>query len=148
MMHQKITLSLWFHQEDGDVNQVVEYYKDIFGESFHEGPVIPLGDTPGGKSSLCHVQLFGIEYALLCTSNEHHSFNDSASLVIKCAGQDEIDMYWDYFTKEGKVSNCGWCQDRWGLSWQIIPENLGELLQRPNGFQVMMGQQKIIINQY
>ena len=147
-MHQKITLSLWFHQEDGDVNQVVEYYKTIFQDSMHAGSTIPLGETPGGKSSLCHVRIFDQEYALLCTSQEHHLFNDSASLVIHCNDQAEIDRYWNYFTDQGQAANCGWCQDRWGLRWQVIPNNLGELLQRTNGFQVMMGQKKIIINQY
>ncbi len=76
------------------------------------------------------------------------SLNDSISLIILCDSQEEIDLYWDYFTKDGRESQCGWCIDKLGLRWQIIPSNLDELMSRPNANEIMMSQKKIVISEY
>ena len=68
--------------------------------------------------------------------------------MINCDGQNEIDKYWDYFTKEGNEVQCGWCIDKFGLRWQVLPKNLAELMSKPNAFKVMMGQKKIVIKDY
>jgi predicted 3-demethylubiquinone-9 3-methyltransferase (glyoxalase superfamily) len=60
----------------------------------------------------------------------------------------EIDKFWNYFTKEGKESQCGWCIDKYGLRWQVIPNNLREFMARPNAWEVMMKQKKIVIAEY
>jgi predicted 3-demethylubiquinone-9 3-methyltransferase (glyoxalase superfamily) len=148
MAEQKLTMSIWFQEDNGDIEKVVDYYQAIFKEHWKSGPVIPLGITPSGKASMCQVNVMGKDCSLLCTSEQHHELNDAVSLVIHCANQEEIDRYWNYFTQEGKEAPCGWCQDRYGLRWQIIPADLGKLLQRENGYQIMMGQKKIIIDQY
>jgi predicted 3-demethylubiquinone-9 3-methyltransferase (glyoxalase superfamily) len=59
----------------------------------------------------------------MCTEKEHHRFNDAVSFTLYCEDQSEIDIYWNYFTKEGKEVQCGWCTDRYDLRWQIIPKN-------------------------
>lgn len=148
MNANKIVPCLWFQTENGNIGLVIEYYKTIFGEEFQAGPQIPLGNTPSGNTEMCEVNIFGKKYNLMSTANEHHVFNDALAFAIYCADQDEIDRYWDYFTREGKEVQCGWCVDKFGLRWQVLPENLGALMSKPNSFEVMMKQKKIIIEDY
>ncbi|MCG8698362.1 MAG: VOC family protein [Bacteroidales bacterium] len=74
--------------------------------------------------------------------------NDSVSLIINCENQQEIDKPWNYFTSEGEESQCDWCNDKYGLRWQVLPRNIGELMSQPKAGEVMMGQKKIIIEEY
>ena len=84
----------------------------------------------------------------MSTENVHHQFNDALALTINCEYQNEIEKYWNYFIHEGKEVQCGWCIDKYGLRWQVLPNNLGELMSKPNAWQVMMKQKKIIIEEY
>jgi predicted 3-demethylubiquinone-9 3-methyltransferase (glyoxalase superfamily) len=143
-----ITPSIWFHSPDGTLAAIIAYYQEIFGAYFVPGTVTPLGKTPSGNAEMAFVTLFGAQYSFMATEEEHEPLNDAFSLTLSCDGQEEIDRYWDYFTKEGKEVQCGWCHDKYGLHWQIVPQNLGELLAKPNGFTVMMGQKKIVIAEY
>ena len=148
MTPNPIIPSLWFHTEWGDLGSVIEYYRAIFAEHFHADPIMDLGDTPGGHTQMAFVRIFGQRYSLMATATLHHEFNDAFALTIECMDQDEIDRYWNYFTREGKEVQCGWCQDQFGLRWQVIPANLWELMQKPGAWEVMMGQKKIIIAEY
>ncbi len=147
-MDNKITPCLWFSTDGGKISNVVEYYKTIFGDVFESGNIIPLGQSPSGNTEMCHVKLFGQNYNFMCTEKEHHPFNDALSFALNCDDQIELDKFWNYFTKEGKEVQCGWCIDKYGLRWQVIPKNLGELLSKPNAWEVMMKQKKIIIAAY
>ena len=148
MANHKIIPSIWFNADKGNSSMLLEYYKEIFADNFIAGNIIPLGNTPSGNAEMCEVKIFGQPYSFLNTSNEHHPLNDAISFVIRCDNQIEIDTYWNYFTKDGKASQCGWCADRYGLRWQIIPVNLGQLMARPNAFDILMQQHKIIINDF
>ncbi|MBA3663028.1 MAG: VOC family protein [Bacteroidetes bacterium] len=148
MSTNKIVPCLWFCTENGSVAKVTEYYKNIFGENFQNGPIIPLGSTPGGNTEMCEVFIFENKYTLMSTANEHHTFNDALAFAINCEDQNEIDKYWNYFTQEGKEVQCGWCIDKFGLRWQVLPKNLGKLMSKPNSFEIMMKQKKIIIEEY
>lgn len=148
MNNDKIIPSLWFYTYDGRVSELIQYYKNIFGNNFQERNIITLDKTPSGYTELCEVHLFGQKYSFMSTRQKHHSFNDAVSFILKCSDQNEINKHWDYFTKEGEESQCGWCIDKFGLRWQIIPENLADLMSKPNSWQVMMKQKKIIINEY
>ena len=148
MTQNKIVPNLWFCKEGGDISKITEYYKNIFGKDFQNGQIVPLGDTPGGKTEMCEVNIFGQKYSLLCTEEKHHPLNDAISFMINCKDQNEIDKYWNYFTRDGEESQCGWCIDKYGLRWQVLPENLNELMSRPDSFKVMMGQKKIVIEEY
>lgn len=148
MQKSKITPSLWFHSLDGKLSHILEYYRGIFNENIEIQHITSLGKTPSGNTELCTIKLFGIEYLFMSTEIEHQSFNDVFSIILKCNNQTEIDNYWDYFTLEGKESMCGWCIDKFGLRWQIIPEQLNELMAKPNATEVMMKQTKIIIQEY
>ena len=148
MNNNKIVPNLWFNADSGSISKIIEYYKTIFFKDFEGGQIIPLGETPSGKTEMCNVTIFGQEYVLMSTAIEHHPLNDAVSFMIYCEDQSEIDKYWNYFTQEGKESQCGWCIDKYGLRWQVLPKNLGELMSKPNSFNVMMGQKKIVIKEY
>jgi len=148
MDNNKIVTNQWFSADGGNISEIIEYYKTIFLKDFECEEIIPLGETPSGKTEMCYVTIFGQKYILMSTAKEHHPLNDAVSFIINCEDQREIDKYWDYFTQEGKESQCGWCIDKYGLRWQVIPSNLGELMNNPNSFEVMMGQTKIVIEEY
>ncbi len=148
MEKSKIVPSLWFSTDGGSISKVLEYYKNIFGKDFQEGRIMPLGKTPSGNTEICEVHIFGQKYSLMNTEKEHHRFNDALAFTINCEDQNEIDKYWNYFIKEGAEVQCGWCVDKFGLRWQVLPNNFGELMSKPNSWQVMMKQKKIIIEEY
>jgi len=72
-------------------------------------------------------QLFGQDFTAL-NGGPHYKFTPAISLAVRCRGQQEVDEYWDKLTEGGKPGRCGWLEDRFGLSWQIVPEELFELL--------------------
>ena len=148
MDNNKIVPCIWLTANGGQLSKVIDYYKIVFDKNFQAGQIIPLGQTPSGYTELCEVSVFGQKYNLMSTENEHHPLNDAVSFMINCDDQNEIDHFWEYFTREGKESQCGWCLDKYGLRWQVIPKNLGELMSKPNSFEVMMKQKKIIIEAY
>lgn len=144
----KIIPSLWFNTESGNISEILEYYKNIFGNDFETGVIVPLDETPSGNTKICDVKIFSQKYSMMSTAKQHHTFNDALSFRINCADQKEIDKFWNYFTQEGEESQCGWCIDKYGLRWQVLPENLEELMSIPNSWEVMMLQKKIVIDEY
>lgn len=148
MTANKIVPCIWMSAEEGKLLPIIDYYQKVFGEHFHAGNSMSLGTTPSGYTEICEVKIFNQHYSIMNTANIHQPLNDAISLMIKCDDQNEIDHYWNYFTLEGKSSQCGWCIDKFGLRWQIVPKNLGELMRKPNAFEVMMKQTKIIIEEY
>lgn len=148
MDNNKIVPCIWLTADGGKLSTVIAYYERVFRDNFQKGHIIPLGQTPSGNTEMCEVVVFGQNYSLMSTENEHHPLNDAVSFRISCDGQSEIDHFWNYFTREGKELQCGWCSDKYGLRWQVIPKNFGELMSKPNSFEVMMKQKKIIISDY
>ncbi|HBW80502.1 MAG TPA: hypothetical protein DEF78_10075 [Sphingobacterium sp.] len=69
------------------------------------------------------------------------------SLTILCKDQQEIDYFWNTITKKGKESMCGWCKDEFGVSWQIVPEQIATLLKRPGANEALIRKKKIIIQE-
>ena len=147
-MTNKIVINIWFSAEGGEISKIIAYYKRIFERDFQEGQIIPLGETPTGNTEMCEVSIFGQKYVFICTANEHHPLNDAISLMINCKDQNEIDRYRDYFTSEGEESQCGWCIDKYGLRWQVLPENSGKLMSQPDSAEIRMKQTKLENNQY
>ena len=148
MQNNKIILSLWFTSNEGRLENIIKYYKEVFSTKFESGPIIPLGETPGGNAEMCEVKIFDQSFSFLSTSEKHHPLNDAVSLIINCNDQKEIDRYWNYFTAVGEESMCGWCIDKFGLRWQVLPKNLGELMTIPGAGDIMMKQKKIVIEEY
>lgn len=128
MPQQKITPCLWF---EGNAEEAVRFYLSVFPNSSIEQETRSPSDYPGGKAGnvlLVSFTLAGQSYLAL-NGGRHDSFNDAISLSVDCADQAEVDRYWEALTANGgKPVACGWLKDKYGLSWQIIPRRLPELL--------------------
>ena len=122
-MH-KITPFLWFEK---DARKVAEYYTSIFKQSKIKNSTI-ISDTPSGKVEVVAIELFGQDFTLM-SAGPQFKFTEAISFVVDCKTQKEVDYYWGKLTADGgQESMCGWLKDKYGLSWQIIPKHLNELL--------------------
>jgi len=123
---KKITPCLWF---DNKAEEAVHFYMSLFPE----GEILHINrypeETPGlaGQVLTIYFRLAGQEFIAL-NGGPVYKFTEAVSLSVDCSSQEEIDFYWEKFTEEGEESQCGWLKDKYGLSWQIVPSNLGQLL--------------------
>src|SRR5438132_1456586 len=128
---QKITPFLWF---DGRAEEAMNFYVAIFRNS-KKGKVVRYGDAgPGPKGTVMTAvfQLDGQEFIAL-NGGPQFKFTEAVSFVVNCKTQGEVDYYWDkLLAGGGKVQACGWLKDKFGLSWQIVPTALPELLSNPD----------------
>lgn len=123
---QKITPFLWF---DNQAEEAMNLYVSIFKNSKIVS-VSRYGDAgPGPKGSVMTAtfQLDGQEFIAL-NGGPHFKFTEAISLFVKCQTQQEVDELWEKLSQGGQKSQCGWLKDKFGLSWQIVPTILGELL--------------------
>jgi predicted 3-demethylubiquinone-9 3-methyltransferase (glyoxalase superfamily) len=97
-----------------------------------------------GKVLNGRFSLNGVDFVCL-DGGPLFTFNESISFVVQCEDQDEIDHYWSKLSHVPESEQCGWCKDRFGISWQIIPAKMDQLLGRPEQIQTMMRQKKIVI---
>jgi len=124
---QKITPFLWF---DGKAEEAMNFYTSIFPNS-KIGSVMRYGDArPGPKGSVmsCTFQLDGQEFMAL-NGGPHFKFSPAISFFVNCQTQAEVDELWEKLSAGGKTNQCGWLDDKFGVSWQIIPTALGQMLQ-------------------
>lgn len=125
---QKITPFLWF---DDQAEEAVKFYTSVFQRS-KIGDVMRYGESgPGPKGAVMSVTfvLDGQEFiALNGGPNPQFTFSPAISFFIKCATQDEIDTLWDKLAEGGETLQCGWLRDKFGISWQVVPIALGEML--------------------
>ncbi|MBB5709987.1 VOC family protein [Sphingomonas xinjiangensis] len=150
-MSGKIRPSLWYH---GDAEAAARFYVSLFPDSRIDRVVHALTDTPvGPKGSVLVVEftLAGQPYMALNGGPEFR-FTEAVSLQILAEDQAETDRLWNALTADGGAeSMCGWCKDRWGLTWQVTPRRLMELNTDPDpqrarrAMQAMMGMRKIDI---
>lgn len=123
----KITPFLWF---DGQAEEAANYYTSIFKNSKVES-VSRYGDAgplPNGTVMSVTFQLDGQEFMAL-NGGPEFKFNEAISFFVNCDTQAEVDDLWDKLTKGGEEVQCGWLKDKFGLSWQIVPKALNEMLQ-------------------
>jgi predicted 3-demethylubiquinone-9 3-methyltransferase (glyoxalase superfamily) len=124
---QKITPFLWF---DGQAEEAMNFYTSIFRNS-KKGRLMFYGEAgPGPKGSVLSAtfELEGVEFTAL-NGGPHFKFTPAISFFVSCHSQEEIDDYWDKLLQGGAENQCGWLQDKFGISWQIVPVALGEMLQ-------------------
>ena len=145
---QKLTPTLMFTQNQlGKCEEAIEYYRTIFPKFELQG--ILKYNNAEQQNLVQHAQFIANDFTFMATdgsANETFEFNEGVSFVILCSNQEEIDYYWNAFTKNGAESMCGWCKDAFGVSWQIIPENLNTLMaNNPNAMAALMQMKKIII---
>ena len=127
-MAQKFSPMLWF---DDQAEEAAKLYVSIFPNS-EIVDVIPYGDAgprPAGMPMLVTFRLDGQEFSAL-NGGPEFKFNEAVSFVVECDSQAEVDAYWDKLTADGgEPGPCGWLKDKYGLSWQITPRRLMELMQ-------------------
>ncbi len=125
---QKITPFLWF---DNQAEEAVNFYVSVFKNS-KVGTITRYGDSgPGPKGSVMTIafELDGQNFTAL-NGGPHFKFTEAISLVVNCADQEEVDYFWEKLTADGgQEVQCGWLKDKYGLSWQVVPKILPELLQ-------------------
>jgi predicted 3-demethylubiquinone-9 3-methyltransferase (glyoxalase superfamily) len=145
-----ITPCLWF---DDNLEEALQLYVKIFPNS-SVGSVSRYGDAgPGepGKVMAADWTLNGQAFRGINGGPAQWNFSEAISFSVSCQDQTEVDYYWDNLVADGEASQCGWLKDRFGLSWQIVPERLNELLGDPDparaeaAMKAMLGMQKIVI---
>ena len=139
----RITPFLWF---DSNAEEAVEFYLSIFKNSRRLDGLRNPGDAPGPKGGVLTIafELDGQSFTAM-NGGPGFPFTQAISLVVRCDSQQEIDYYWEKLTAGGKQIQCGWLVDKFGLSWQITPTRLLELIKHPKAFQAMMRMVKIDI---
>lgn len=151
---QKITPNLWFN---GNAETAVEYYLSVFPNSralsrayypqTAEEGLAEFQKNLAGKVLSIDFELNGIRFVAINAGAEF-SFNEAVSFAVSCKDQTEIDYYWEKLSSVPTAEQCGWCKDKFGLSWQILPSNIEELMDKPNAFAIMMQQKKIVLSEY
>jgi predicted 3-demethylubiquinone-9 3-methyltransferase (glyoxalase superfamily) len=124
---QKVVPCLWF---DGDAEAAAQFYVSLLPDSRIDGVMKSSTDTPSGpagKVLTVDFTLAGTKYMGL-NGGPQYSFTEAVSFQIYCDDQPEVDRLWAALTDGGSAVACGWLKDRWGLSWQIFPTRLIELL--------------------
>ena len=141
---KKITPFLWF---DTQAEEAMNFYISIFKNS----KVLNIAPGQNGIASTVAFELEGQEFMAL-NAGPHFKFNEAISFFVDCKTQEEVDELWTKLTADGgEESMCGWLKDKYGLSWQIIPSALGELMGDPDPvkaqkvMQAMLKMNKIII---
>jgi predicted 3-demethylubiquinone-9 3-methyltransferase (glyoxalase superfamily) len=136
---------LWYNDQ---AEEAAKLYLSIFGS----GTISNVSRGPDGKAFTVNFDLLGENYIGL-NGGPMHTFSEGFSIFVHCDGQDEVDRYWNAFIESGGTeSRCGWLKDKFGLSWQIIPRQLGECLGNPDpakagrAMAAMMGMTKIIVS--
>jgi predicted 3-demethylubiquinone-9 3-methyltransferase (glyoxalase superfamily) len=128
---QKITPFLWYATE---AEQAAAFYASIFPDSrVIRVTALPSESLSGPAGSVKVVEfiLFGQPFTAM-SAGPLDPFNHAVSFVVNCDTQDEIDRYWDALLKGGSAEQCGWLKDRFGVSWQIVPTVLGEMMADPD----------------
>jgi predicted 3-demethylubiquinone-9 3-methyltransferase (glyoxalase superfamily) len=123
---QKITPFLWF---DDNAEEAVNFYTSVFKNS-KVGDISRYGDAgPGPKGSVMVItfELDGQQFMAL-NGGPRFKFTEAISFVVNCKDQKEVDEYWDRLSEGGQKVQCGWLKDKFGLSWQVVPTILGELM--------------------
>jgi predicted 3-demethylubiquinone-9 3-methyltransferase (glyoxalase superfamily) len=137
MSTQRINNCLWF---DGQAEEAANYYTSIFKNSriVHVSRYTEAGQEfhkqKPGTALVAAFELDGQKFQAL-NGGPQYRFTEAMSLVVNCENQDEIDYYWDKLSAGGdpKGQVCGWLKDKYGVSWQVVPVNMGELLSGPGG---------------
>ena len=153
-MQRLITPNLWFN---GNAKEAVDFYTSVFPDSKVISTVYyPKSEEEGladfqkglaGKVLSLEFELSGNRFVAINAGPEF-KFNESISFSIPCTDQAEIDYYWEKLSRVPESEQCGWCKDSYGLSWQVVPKNMEELMARPDAFSHMMQMKKLIIDNF
>lgn len=142
---QKITPCLWF---DSQAEEAANYYVSVFPNSKIVEVVKYTTETPSNKPIgsvlLVNFEINGQPFTSL-NGGPFFKISEAVSFQVFCKDQAEIDMYWSKLSAVPESEQCGWCKDKFGVSWQIVPENIGELVKSEKGMKAMLDMHKIDI---
>lgn len=151
---QKITPFLWF---DSEAEQAAQFYASIFRNSaigrrsYYDAASAQASGRPEGSVMTIAFTLDGQDFVAL-NGGPGFRFNESISFVVNCDSQEELDRLWERLTEGGQPVQCGWLKDKFGISWQIVPSDLTELVSGPDSARAqramgeLMQMQKIDMN--
>lgn len=141
---QKIVPHLWYARE---AEEAARFYASVFPDS-HVDRVTSLPvDTPSGPAGSVDVVEFTLcgQPFMAISAGPHDPFNDAISLMVNCTTQEEIDRYWNALLGNGgKPQACGWIIDKYGLRWQIVPVQLGEMIAHPDKSKAQRAAQEML----
>lgn len=138
---QKITMQLMFSGHmTGKANEAIKYYTDLFKDGvigdFHE---YEEGQAVQEDAKISHANFSILDTEILASDNgtqTDYTFNEAISLMVLCVTQAEIDYYWEKLSADPEAEQCGWLKDKFGVSWQIVPANMNELMSRGTQAQI------------
>ncbi len=154
MTVQKIVPNLWFN---GTAQAAAEFYVSVFPNSRITATTqYPHSAAEGLAKFQLHMadKVLTVDFELngqpftAINAGPEFRFSEAVSFAVFCKNQAEIDYYWEKLSAVPQAEQCGWCKDKYGLSWQIVPKNVEELMKKPGAYAVMMQQRKIIIEEY
>lgn len=125
----------------GKTEEAINFYTSIFDQSSVHYIMRYSASDPDVEGTIKHArfQLNHNPFMAMDSSLDHgFTFNEGVSLVVQCADQREIDYYWEKLTQGGEESMCGWLRDKYGVSWQIVPKALGDMMSNPARSQKVM----------
>jgi len=151
---QKITPNLWFN---GNAKEAADYYVSVFPD----GKILSVMNYPNsmeegladfqlelaGKVLTVEFEINGMRFVGINAGPEF-TFSEAVSFQVDCEDQAEIDYYWEKLSAVPEAEQCGWCKDKFGLSWQIVPRNMGELMKKPDAYAKMMQMHKLVIDDF
>lgn len=145
-----ITPSLMFIGKNNNrAEEAINFYTSVFKDAKTGNLARYEDDTgPANKGSIMYgdFTLAGQWFAAMDSGVEHDfNFNEAISLSVSCKDQEEIDYFWEKLSTVAESEQCGWCKDKYGLSWQIVPANMGELMKKPDAFKHLMQMKKLVI---
>jgi predicted 3-demethylubiquinone-9 3-methyltransferase (glyoxalase superfamily) len=129
---QKIVPHLWYSKE---AEEAARFYATVFPDSRVDRVTTLPADSPSGPAGSVSVVEFTLcgQAFMAISAGPHHTFNDAVSFLVHCSSQQEIDRYWNILLENGgKPQACGWIIDKYGLRWQIVPAQLGEMITDPD----------------
>lgn len=124
----KITPFLWFEKDGRDA---AKFYLSVFGEHAKIEDDSVLEGTPSGSVDIINLEIFGQEFTFM-TAGPFRTFNEAISFVVSCDDQKEVDYYWEKLSAVPEAEQCGWCKDKYGVSWQIVPKMLSSAIGNPD----------------
>jgi len=139
----RITPFLWF---DSNAEEAVNFYLSVFKNSRLLSETRNTHGMSGPKGSILTIsfELDGQKFTAL-NGGPMFKFTEAISFVVRCDSQQEVDGYWSKLSAGGAESRCGWLKDKFGLSWQIVPTRLPELIKHPKAMQAMLQMKKLDI---
>ena len=150
-MIQTITPNLWF---DGNAKEAVDFYVSVFPNSkiintayYPKEGLADFQKDMAGKELAIDYELDGQRFTAINAGPEF-KFSEAISFSIACKDQEEINYYWEKLSIVPESEQCGWCKDQYGLSWQVVPANMEELMKKPGAFAKMMQMHKIEIDKF